>query len=313
MRILLVSTTAIGDTVMATPFIRAVRKQYPEAHITIFAHQKRMAVLENNPHFNFLLPYYGKGKKLFRTLSALRKSNFDLAIVLHANDPDIVPLVRWSGAPQRVGWGESKWAKLFTYTIHRTDPPEHFMFHKKRLLESIGIPVKDLHTEIFFKPEDELPFHRDIRPWLKKASAKDGYVVMHTGGTNPQKWWPLDGFFSMAQHIFEKQGLPTIFIGDNDSLAALSSHKQFDSTRHFAAKDCTIRQSAFIIKQAHKMLTTDSGPMHLAFAVGCPTLSLFGLTHPSIHGPCFDLNLHRAIRHHPLSSLTLEEVIQAWE
>ena len=166
-RILLVSTTAIGDTVMATPFIRAVRKRYPNSHITVFAHHKRMSLLERNPHFDLLLPYYGKGKKLLRTLYSLRKGKFDLAIVLHANDPDIVPLIRWSGAPQRVGWGESKWSHLFTHTILRTHPPEHFSLHKKRLVESIGISVEDLRSEIFFKTEDELPFENQIKPWLK--------------------------------------------------------------------------------------------------------------------------------------------------
>ena len=238
MRILLVSTTAIGDTVMATPFLRAVRRKHPEALITFFAHRKRLEILERNPHLNTLLPYYGKGRHLLQTLWALRRGRFDLAIVLHANDPDIVPMVRWTGAPQRVGWVESKWSKLFTHTIRRTQPPEHFMLHKKRLLESFGIPVDDLRTEIFLTAEDEVPFHHQIEPWLREVSPSKKYVAMHAFGSNPAKWWPLDRFFQVAQHIRERHGHPTVFVGENESLNMIAGHRDFNSTLHIVARNC---------------------------------------------------------------------------
>jgi len=312
-RILLVSTTAIGDTVMATPFIRAVRKCYPKAHISVLAHKKRMALLAFNPYIDDLQPYHGKGKKVLGTFWLLRKARFDLAIVLHANDPDIVPLVRWSGAPIRVGWGESKWAQLFTHTIRRADPPEHFMIHKKRLLESVGIPVKSLQTDIFLQLGDAVPFQQKLVPWLKKNSPGFGYVVMHAFGTNPQKWWPLENFFAVADHIYEKHHWTSVFVGDDETLTIVEKHPRFKPSRHYAANGCTLRESAYIIKHAYRMITTDSGPMHLAFALRCPTLCLFGPTKPAIHGPCFDLDRHHAIHHDPLTELRVEEVIPAWD
>jgi ADP-heptose:LPS heptosyltransferase len=313
-RILLVSTTAIGDTVMATPMVRAVRKKYPEAHITMFVHHRRREIFDTNPHVNTVLPYYGKWKRLIRTMWALRRGQFDLAIVLHANDPDIVPLVRWTGAPQRVGWGESKWSHLFTHTIFRTNPPEHFLVHKKRLLESIGIPVDDLHTELFFNRDDDEPYRWHVFPWLEKNLRGGSYVVMHAFGATPAgKWWPLDHFFTVAEYLREKHHQLSVFVGDNESLAQVQKHPRFDPTRHFAAVDCTVRQSAYLIKEAAHTLTTDSGPMHLAFAVKCPALCLFGPTNPAIHGPCFDQDLHRVIQRQPLDALAPQEVIEEWE
>jgi len=311
--ILLVSTTAIGDTVMATPFLRAVRRHHPQARITLMAHVRRQEIFKGNPNLDQLLPYHGKGKALPCTLWALRRGHFDLAMVLHANDPDIVPLVRWSGAPMRVGWGESRWAHLFTHTILRTNPPEHFMLHKKRLIESVGIPVPDLHTELFLTAEDEAPWHGRLRPWLRDHSSTGGYVVMHPFGTNTKKWWPLEAFFNMARHIRQKQGLATVFVGDADALELVRRHPRFDPELHFAAMGCGIRQSAFLIQQAMAMLTTDSGPMHLAFAVRCHTLALFGPTRPELHGPCFDPHLHATIHREPLAALTVEEVAAAWD
>lgn len=314
MRILIVSTTAIGDTVMATPSVRAVRQRYPDAHITMWVHVKRREIFDTNPRVNTVLPYYGKGKRLIRTLWALRQGHFDLAIVLHANDPDIVPLVRWTGAPQRVGWGESKWGHLFTHTIFRTNPPEHFLVHKKRLLESVGIPVEDLHTELFFKREDEEPYRWRVFPWLERNLRGGSYVVMHAfGSTPPGKWWLLDHFFEVAEYLREQHRQLGVFVGDNESLDRVRRHPRFDPNRHFTATDCTIRQSAFIIKEAAHVLTTDSGPMHLAFAVRRPALCLFGPTNPSVHGPCFDLDLHRVIQRNPLDALTPAEVISEWK
>ncbi|MDD2707801.1 MAG: glycosyltransferase family 9 protein [Verrucomicrobiae bacterium] len=313
MRILLVSTTAIGDSVMATPFIRAARQRHPDAEISLFAHIRRMAVFEGNPHLNHLIPYHGKWKKLWTTLARLRRGHFDLVLVLHANDPDIVPLVRWTGAPQRVGWGESKWAHLFTHSLLRTDPPEHFLAHKKRLAELAGIPVHDLRTELFLNDADDLRTREEILPWTEKASKGKGYVVMHCFGTNPLKWWPLEQFFTMSGYLFKKHGLATVFVGDEQARQQVRSHRSFDPSLHLAPSGLSIRQSACVIRAARRMLTTDSGPMHLAFAVRCPTLCLFGPTHPSVHGPAFDLDLHRVIHQNPLSTLEFQEVAKVWD
>lgn len=298
---------------MATPFLRAVRRRYPEAQITMFAHARRLEIFAKNPHANRLLPYFGKGKGLLRTLVALRRGKFDLAIILHANDPDIVPLVRWTGAPMRVGWGESRRARWLTHTILRTNPPEHFMLHKKRLLESAGIPVEDLSTELFLDAQDEAPFHRDLLPWLRKASPTGGYVAMHAFGSNSAKWWPLESFFEMARRIRERQGFATVFVGDPESALLVRRHPRFDPALHFLPRDCSIRESAALIRQSCGMLTTDSGPMHLAFAVRCPTLALFGPTKPELHGPCFDTDRHAVLRRDPLASLAVEEVAAAWD
>jgi ADP-heptose:LPS heptosyltransferase len=297
---------------MATPFVRAVRRKYPKSNISFLAHRRRLEVLQNNQHINQLIPYHGKGKKILPLLWKLRSGKFDMVIVLHANDPDIVPLVRWSGAPIRVGWGESKWAHLFTHTTLRKNPPEHFLVHKRRLLDLIDIPVEHLHTEIFLQPEDDVGYQTRVLPWLKENNCKR-FVVMHPFGTNPKKWWPLDYFFSAAQFIFQKYNSPSVFVGDSESLNIVKRHPRFNSKNHLVATGLTIRHSTAIIQHAWKMLSTDSGPMHLAFAVKCPTLCLFGATDPLVHGPYFDRDLHRVIHRQPLTELTQEVVCRVWE
>jgi ADP-heptose:LPS heptosyltransferase len=311
MRILLVSTTAIGDTLMATPFLRAVRNRFPDAHIAFMVHHIRKEVVELNPSINELIVYYGKGKHLLSTFWKLRRGKFDKVIVLHANDPDIVPLVRCTGAPMRAGWGESKWANLFTHTILRKNPPEHFMLHKKRLLESIGIPVDDLRTELVVDEKDDAGY-RQLQKWLHTNSYQKGYVVMHPFGSNSGKWWPLQNFFEVAEYLRTIRGQPTIFVGDAAAGRLVERHPRFNPSHHYSASNARIRESAVIIRHADRMLTTDSGPMHLAFAVQCPTMCLFGPTSPAVHGPCFDKDKHVVIHRNPLTTLESLGVIQAW-
>ena len=135
---------------------------------------------------------------------------------------------------------------------------------------------------------------------------------MHAFGTNPKKWWPLDGFFAIADQTFQQYRLPTVFVGDGEALSLVKKHPKFHADRHAIAQDFDIRESAVVIQKSIAMLTTDSGPMHLAFAVRCPTLTLFGATQPSIYGPCVDLDQHRVIHRDPLDKLTVEEVWDAW-
>lgn len=311
-RILIVSTTAIGDTVMATPFIRAVRERYPTAHITMMAHHRRQDVLEGNPHIDDFLRYHGKWKRIPSTLWRLSRAGFDMAVVLHANDPDIVPLVWWTGARIRVGWGESLWNRLFTHTILRTDPPEHFLIHKRRLLESVGIPVRSLETEMFFNDVDESPYLR-FKSWLKERGYLNGFIGCHPFGSKKEKWWPMDRFLRFSESVCRNEGKPTVFLGDPSSLKGVTSNPHYKPDVHYTLDCVTLRQSAYFLKHAAGMITTDSGPMHLSFAVKCPTLCLFGPTDPKVHGPCFDQQLHRIIRKQPLDNLTLEEVQDCWD
>ena len=106
--ICLVNTTALGDTLFSTPAIRAVRRAYPEARIVSLVHRNQRDLLRFNPHLDDIIEYPGKYKGVARLVGRLKAEGFDLVIVLHANDPDVVPLVYFSGARLRAGWAESQ-------------------------------------------------------------------------------------------------------------------------------------------------------------------------------------------------------------
>src|SRR3990167_915827 len=96
--ILVVSSTAIGDTLLSTPAIRAVRERYPQAKIIAHFNKSNIEMFENNPHIDGVISYYGGYKRFFTTIRELRKHKFDLVLIFHGNEPQATPMAYFSGA-----------------------------------------------------------------------------------------------------------------------------------------------------------------------------------------------------------------------
>src|SRR5208283_5062363 len=96
--ILVVSSTAIGDTLLSTPAIRAVRERYPQAKIIAHFNAGNAELFANNPHIDGLIPYSGGYRRFVRTVREFRKHNFDLALIFHGNEPQATPMAYLSGA-----------------------------------------------------------------------------------------------------------------------------------------------------------------------------------------------------------------------
>src|SRR3989304_2896186 len=96
--ILVVSSTAIGDTLLSTPAIKAVRVRYPHAKIMAHFNKANMEMFANNPHIDGIIPYYGGYEKFFKTIKELRKHTFDIVLIFHGNEPQATPMAYLAGA-----------------------------------------------------------------------------------------------------------------------------------------------------------------------------------------------------------------------
>ncbi len=96
--ILVVSSTAIGDTLLSTPAIRAVSERYPNAHIIAHFNEKNKELFENNPHIRGVIPYYGGYRKFLKTVRRFRRQKLDLVLIFHGNEPQATPMAYLSGA-----------------------------------------------------------------------------------------------------------------------------------------------------------------------------------------------------------------------
>ncbi|MBC8392045.1 MAG: glycosyltransferase family 9 protein [Deltaproteobacteria bacterium] len=282
-RVLLVITTAVGDTLMCTPAVRAVRKVLPNADISVMVDRRRIPLLSENPHIDRIIIYPGKFKRLKRLLRELRSVNADLAIILYANDPDIVPLVYLSGAPVRVGWAESKFAFLMTHPVQRPADQIHFVEHRGLMTEAAGISLDSMQMELYPSKEDEAY----IDHYLQKQRMKPGtqLIALHPFGTIYSKWWPEENVIELLKTFSKHSELEFILIGSKNEKKAIEHIlKQSPKNVWYSGEDLDIGKLAALIRRVTLFVGTDSGPMHIAAALNVPRVEIYGPSLPEMFG-----------------------------
>jgi ADP-heptose:LPS heptosyltransferase len=293
-RILLVNTTALGDTLLSTPAIRTAREKFQDAYIVSLVHVKQEEILKNNPRIDELILYPGKYKGLIRLIQTLRKKKFDMVVVLHANDPDIVPLVYLTGARYRAGWAESKFSFLFTHTFKRPEGERiHTINQRLGIVKSVGIESDGVEMEYFFDEEDGSYADKFLRE--NDISAADTLIGIHPFGSLKSKSWP--NYIEFIEKMAKDNRFKVILIGGKKHEEdILKNWPEIDSKIVSAVGKTNIGQTAALIKRCKVFITTDSGPFHLAVALKTPTVLLVGPTIIEVTGPYQDRELHRVIK-----------------
>jgi ADP-heptose:LPS heptosyltransferase len=295
--ILLVNTTAMGDTLLSTPAIRAVRSAYPEARIVSLVHRRHHDVLRYNPHLDDIVLYKGKYKGVWPLIQRLRSENFDLVIILHANDPDVVPLVYLLGTPVRAGWAESQMSFLLTHTYRRpTDPPAHTIENRLGVIEAVGIPSDGVAMEIHYGSEERLFAERFFKDF-KIDLAREVVVGIHPFASRAEKAWPDRHTIELLRRLEQKQGIrPLVVGGKKHQQQAESWRPKLPPRIPLAVGMGSINHTAAVLDHCDLFITTDSGPFHVAVALRVPSIMLVGPTLPDVTGPHQDQELHTVLR-----------------
>ena len=158
--ILVVSSTAIGDTLLSTPAIRAIRERYPDTKIVAHFNIKNMELFENNPHIDGIIPYYGGYKRFFKTVREFRRNRFDVAFILHGNEPQATPMAYLSGADFIVKLpNTSKYGFLLSNTTSHLQLPTSEFVHgieqRLKVAALIGCSNKDKRMVLPVDRDDE--------------------------------------------------------------------------------------------------------------------------------------------------------------
>jgi heptosyltransferase-2 len=289
-RIVVFCPNLIGDSVMATPALRALRAGCPDATITLLAKPHVAAVLEGAPWQDEWILFdpraRERGQRTRAVLARLRACEPDLA-VLFPNSLRSAWMALVGGARRRVGYRRGGRGLLLT---DRLDPPrgadgrfvpvpavEYYLAIARRL----GCAVTSVRTEIFTTPEDE---GRADRVWEHLGLATGGPVVcLNTGGAfGPAKNWPNHSFAVLARRLVSECGVGVLILcGPAERANARAIAREADDRRvvSLADEEVSIGLSKACVRRAALLVTTDSGPRHFAGALGVPVVSLFGPTH----------------------------------
>lgn len=288
-RILLVGVNWLGDALMATPAVRAVRRAYPDAHLEILVPSRVADVYRRNPHLNGVIVYDDRAPILsasfWNTVSELRHRSFDTAILLHGSRTK-ARLTRWAHIPQRWGMAGDGREELLTRTAQPSPKGVHRAQTYLDLIGAFGIAADGRKIDFIPDSTAEASLERILQGAGMDISKP--FAVVHAGGNWELKRWPVSHFRTWSQRFLEARPQASIVLSGAASEAetAHSIAEFLDPKRVFVLSGKTsLDELAFLFRKALFVLSNDSGPIHLAASQNARILGLFGPTAPSETGP----------------------------
>jgi ADP-heptose:LPS heptosyltransferase len=276
-RILIFRTGSLGDNLCAIPSIIAIRKHFPDAELHILANAGRSSLVNlekllSPVYYDRIIDYSGFTKKeLFRLL---REKKYDLVVYLPQVDVPMTSLIRDLFffrliARSGFGWRKSS-IPFFRLAQERHGVFENELTRLRLLLRDNGIEKIDTDFGLHTTEADE----QIVREVFARAGLtnRDRNIALVVGAKRPQNRWPIAYFKAVAEHFHDRFNLILIGGPEDHGLAdpLLGLSGVFDFCGRF-----TPVQSALALKHCALTLSNDTGPMHLSYAVGTPTIALF--------------------------------------
>lgn len=291
MRVVAHCPNLIGDTVMATPTLRALREGLPGARIDVVVKPQVAPVLDGLPWIDRRLLFDPRSDHPELSAWNLRKQlqagNYDLGLLL-PNSMRSAIMFRLGRVRRIVGYARGGRGVLLN--VRLTPPleegtgrflPTPAVEYYAALARAVDCPVKSLRPELFTTEEDEAATDG---VWRSLGLGEGRAVAcLNTGGAfGPAKNWPAEYFGTLARRLAEEASADVLVIcGPSEREAArrivgLARHERVFS---LAEQTLSLGLSKACVKRSAMMVTTDSGPRHFAAAFGVPVISLFGPTH----------------------------------
>jgi len=279
--ILIISTTGMGDCLWGTPGVRALKKSFPNAGIDLLIRPEWEGIYFDNPHIRTVISYSPQWYHQLALLPRLMGMRYDQVLIFHANKDirRLLPRLRYA----RI-LAHQNLPGLLDEQILKFSQTTHPILRRMALLEKTGVESDGVQMDIFLNDKD----NAEVISFLEQNQMKSKeFVYLNVGASLPHKRWPSDRMTSLAKLILENTSLGIIFGGGPEDAQTIEEiENQINKERVTHAHHRSLRANCALIDQARLMITTDTGPMHIAFATKVPTIALFGPTHPSNSGPC---------------------------
>ena len=279
---LVISNTALGDTILSTPAIKSLKKSFPNSKIIAILKSSYSPLFEDFEYIDEIIEYDGKYKKFFSTIKQIKKYKPDIALILHSNSPQDIQLCVLSNIPYILKHPtKSKLKKYLSYDFKKKS--QHTIEDRIDLVRFIGGKNIDTTMEIGTLNDKNLDL---------KFKKYNDYIAFQIGAADKYKMWPIERFIELAKKIDEKIVITGI---QNEYELAQKIVQSYPKAENLCGK-LSIKELPYLIKNVKLLITNDTGTMHLAIALKTPTLSLFSATTSKGIGPYQDLNLHKVIQ-----------------
>jgi len=275
----------VGDAVMTLPALRALKKALPEARISLLVKPWVSPLFEKDPHVDEIIlyseEYHGIMGKI-RISRMLHEKGFCSA-VLFQNAFDAAFIAFLAGIKERVGYNRDGRGFLLTTAVPvpANGQKIHHIHYYLNLLERVGIRTGFSTPFIYLSLEERLA----ARDQLKDM--KRPILGINPGAAygSAKRWFP-ERFAEVANWFLkDTMGSVVIFGGKNEVGIAQEINKLIPESKLLLAGKTSLRELVSLISESDVFLTNDSGPLHIAYAVGTPLIAIFGSTDPELTGP----------------------------
>jgi len=329
-RVVVRGTNWAGDAVMTIPALRQLRQSLPDVHLTLATRANTAELFADVEFIDDLLVCHESG-----TLSAARswsRRNFDLAI-LFTNSFQSALTSLLAGVPDRLGYATQHRGLLLTASVPLPtwrDSRHEVYYYLNLIAELERLLNHQTHTAKEPSPRLSLSLQRraDAQALLAKSgvSVTDTLVALCPGSVNSRaKRWPAQRFAQVADQLSEKRGVKILLVGSQQELEiSLEVKKRMRHKPVLLTGQTTLGTAAAVLSQVDLLITNDTGPAHIASALGQPTLVIFGPTNPLTTRPlaesaeivrkppdCAPCMLRDCpIDHRCMTAITTEEVVE---
>ena len=299
-RLLIVKTSSIGDIVHALPTVQAIKEAAPQLSLGWVVRSRCADVLRGNPWIDALFvmpdkPSFGELLKLRRELRAARYE-----IALDMQGLFLSGLVtQLSGAPVRLGWDRNREGNALFLThpiVSGKGQPRHEVDLLYGFAEALG--VYSPHPEFTPQPYLTIEGMDKASEWL--AGLTHPRIALNVGASRTYKRWPVERWQQVAQELTSSRR-SLVFVGDKrDAEIVAQIAPSLQGNFVDLSGKTTLPELASVLASCDLLVTGDTGPMHLAVAVGTRVIALFGGTDPVRHGPYGARNI---VLHKPVPGL----------
>jgi ADP-heptose:LPS heptosyltransferase len=281
-RILVIELWNIGDVVLAMPFLAQLRALFPAARVTLLARPHARDVLAGTGLVDEFVdtelgwsessgrrnPFHYNWRELARVRRELKRREFDVAFSsrLHVREHVVLAL---SGAKRRVAFALGGHNGVLTDPIQFGNPNRHKVEDWTRLLQPFGGAVASVETRLEVSEAER----RWAETFLAQrgASTENRLVAIHPGASVPSKRWPMQRFVEVAESSARMSDVNVLAFVAPDGYGA-----ELARVPGVIGAKVDLRQLVSLLERCDVLICNDSGPMHIAGALGVPTVSVFG-------------------------------------
>lgn len=302
-RILIVRLAPLGETILMTPVIRAMRQAFPDAHIACMIDSIRTDLVRANPNLDEVIPYKSSIPKL---IYGIARRSFQLAVILQPTFR-LVLHTFLAGIPYRVGFETNSGGRRLLHLAVPNNTNQHETARYLDVVRALGIEPKSDEPEVFVDQKSQAwasEFLRDA-----KINGDSLVIGLNPGSGTTYRRWPVERFAEVGNWLQVEYNAQLIILGGPREADLPLELAALINGRTTVITDTTPMQLAAIIQKCDLFVSNDTGPMHLSTALKTTTVALFGASNPVQWAPIWPQ--HTVIARNSMEEIAVEEVLSA--